>query len=374
MASLDSASPTRRAPRRLPREALASLRENSPIMLICALFSLSPILVAHVAGIPAAPYANLPGAYGMLAGYFAVYLAVSGSAWWLYRLRVGPAAQPFGLRERLLLALPVMAFWPITISSFSYLKSVMPLIHPFRLDPLLHELDLALHFGTAPWEWLAPLLNHMPVTFLIGLGYLLWFLVVQMVLTSQSMSSRDPRLRLQFILTQLLTWTLVGNLAATLLSSAGPCYYALVVGGEDPYAPLFAYLREASTAMRFNLFGNLVELPLSSLQIQDMLWRSHVEGDFGFARGISAAPSMHIASTWIVARFCFEIGRRAALFGSLFLGLIFVGSIHLGWHYAIDGYLAIFLAWIIWRVVDWSLGRPAVQRFLWPDKVLRGRS
>ncbi len=374
MASLDSASPTRRAPRLLSQEALASLRENSPIMLICALFSLSPILVAHVAGIPAAPYANLPGAYGMLAGYFAVYLGVSGSAWWLYRLRVGPAAQPFGLRERLLLALPVLAFWPITISSFSYLKSVMPLIHPFRLDPLLHELDLALHFGTAPWEWLAPLLNHMPDTFLIGLGYLLWFLVVQMVLTSQSMSSRNPRLRLQFILTQLLTWTLVGNLAATLLSSAGPCYYALVVGGEDPYAPLFAYLHEASAAMRFNLFGTPVELPLSSLQIQDMLWRSHVEGDFGFARGISAAPSMHIASTWIVARFCFEIGRRAAILGSLFLGLIFVGSIHLGWHYAIDGYVAIFLAWIIWRVVDWSLGRPAVQRFLWPDKVPLGRS
>jgi hypothetical protein len=193
------------------------------------------------------------------------------------------------------------------------------------------------------------------------------------VLTAQSMSSRNPRLRLQFILTQLLTWTLVGNLAATLLSSAGPCYYALVVGGEDPYAPLFAYLHEASAAMRFTLFGAPVELPLTSLQLQDMLWQSHVNGDFGFARGISAAPSMHIASTWIVARFCFDIGRRAAIFGSLFLALIFVGSIHLGWHYAVDGYVAIFLAWLIWRAVGWALDRAAVQRFLWPDKAPLGR-
>jgi hypothetical protein len=194
-----------------------------------------------------------------------------------------------------------------------------------------------------------------------------------MVLTAQSMSSHNPRLRMQFILTQLLTWTLVGNLAATLLSSAGPCYYALVVGGDDPYAPLFAYLHQASDAMRFNLFGTMVDLPLSSLQLQDMLWQSHVQGDFGFAKGISAAPSMHIASTWIVTRFCFAVGRRAAILGSLFLLLIFVGAIHLGWHYAVDGYIAILMAWIIWRAVDWALGRPVVQRFLWPAEALQGK-
>jgi hypothetical protein len=77
---------------------------------------------------------------------------------------------------------------------------------------------------------------------------------------------------------------------------------------------------------------------------------------------------MHIASTWIVTRFAFAVGRNAAIFGSLFLLVIFVGSIHLGWHYALDAYIAVFLAWLIWRAVDWTLGRPAVQRFLWPDQ------
>jgi hypothetical protein len=365
MSSLET-TPLARPQPLLPRDALASLRENSPVIAICLLFSLSPILVSHLFAIPAAPYTNLLRAYLLLGVYFAICLGFSGAAWGLYRLRVGSGAAPFRFRQRLLLAIPVLAFWPITISSFSYLKSVMPLVHPFEWDPFFHQLDLTLHFGAAPWEWLAPLLNHMPVTLLLSGGYLLWFLVVQMVLTAQCMSARNPRLRMQFILTQLLTWTLVGNLAATLLSSAGPCYYALVVGGDDPYAPLFAYLREASAAMRFNLFGTMVDLPLSSLRLQDMLWQSHVQGDFGFAKGISAAPSMHIASTWIVTRFCFAAGRRAAILGSLFLLVIFLGSIHLGWHYAVDGYIAVLLAWAIWRAVDWILGRPAVQRFLWP--------
>jgi hypothetical protein len=370
MSSLETA-PIARPRLMLPQEALASLRENSPIILVCCLFALSPFVVAGIFDIPARPYTNLVNAYLMLAAYFAVCLGFAALAWWLYRLRAGAAATPpFRLRERMLLAAPVLAFWPVTISSFSYLKSALPLVQPFYLDPLLDRWDRVLHFGFRPWELLAPIMHHMPVTLLISIGYLLWFLVIQMVLTAQCMSLRDRRLRLQFILSELLAWTLIGNLAAALLSSAGPCFYGLVIGGPDPYAPLFAYLHEAAAAMKFNLSGEVVELPLTSLQIQEMLWQSYQDGDFGFARGISAAPSMHIASTWIVTRFCFAAGRRAAILGSLFLLVIFLGSIHLGWHYAVDGYIAVLLAWLIWRFVDWMLGRPAVQRFLWPAETL----
>ena len=32
--------------------------------------------------------------------------------------------------------------------------------------------------------------------------------------------------------------------------------------------------------------------------------------------------------------------------------LIFLGSIHLGWHYAVDGYLAFALAYAVWRAME----------------------
>jgi PAP2 superfamily len=102
--------------------------------------------------------------------------------------------------------------------------------------------------------------------------------------------------------------------------------------------------------------------------LQDLLWQSHADRDFSLAMGISAAPSMHIASSWIIARLCWSLGRRAAIFGSIFFAVIFLGSIHLGWHYALDGYLAMAGAWVLWRVVGWLLDRPAVEALLWPAR------
>jgi hypothetical protein len=80
---------------------------------------------------------------------------------------------------------------------------------------------------------------------------------------------------------------------------------------------------------------------------------------------------MHIASSWVIARLAWDLGRRARICGCLFLAFIFVGSIHLGWHYAVDGYMAVAMAWALWRSVGWLLDRPAVQAFLWPARIGR---
>jgi hypothetical protein len=78
---------------------------------------------------------------------------------------------------------------------------------------------------------------------------------------------------------------------------------------------------------------------------------------------------MHLASTWIMWRLAWSMGRAARIAGSAFLLLIFVGSIHLGWHYALDGYLAIIGAWTLWRGTGWLLERPLVQALLWPHGI-----
>src|SRR5262249_55642756 len=140
----------------------------------------------------------------------------------------------------------------------------------------------------------------------------------------------------------------------------GPCYYGLVVEGADPYAPLMSYLRGVAD----NLAA--LHLPFTALQLQDMLWQKWLSSDFGIGAGISAAPSMHIASSWLIARIAWASGGKMRIFGGLFLLVIFFGSVHLGWHYAIDGYLAMAGAWAIWRFTGWLLERPAMQLLLWP--------
>jgi PAP2 superfamily len=356
----------------------SSLRENSPLILFTALFGLAPFVLAARFALPHAPYPGLALGYLQFMVAAAVALFTAFAIWYLYhaRIRKVPKFQAEAWRrirsdflrpERLMLALPVVALWPITASAFSYMKSVIPLIQPFHLDQALYEWDRMLHFGADPWRLLQPLLGYAWVTFAVNLGYTMWFLVLQAAFVLQSGAIGDRRRRMQFLLSMALAWALIGNLGATLLSSAGPCYYDLVTGGPSPYAPLTSYLHGVANQLSLSVLGHEVRIPLTALMLQDMLWQSYLNGDFGLAMGISAAPSMHIASSWIVARLAWSMGRRAAIFGSLFLAVIFVGSIHLGWHYALDGYLSIAGAWIIWRLVGCLLDRSAVQRWLWPE-------
>ena len=371
--SLSAVSPSASGARGLLWDGLrASLRENSPLVLFVLLYGLAPIVVYSQVDIPVPPYHDILMSY---VGFFAV-AAVSCFAafalWYLYNSRVRKVKNfpsvawqrirhDFLRRERLLLALPVLALWPVTASGFTYLKSVIPLVQPFYLDPVLADWDRALHFGIDPWRYLQPLLGYAPITYLIGFGYTLWFLILQAILVLQAGATGNRKRRLQFLLTMGLAWALIGSLIATMMSSVGPCYFGLAFGGADPFAEQVAYLRGVATSV-----AETIRLPFTTTVLQDMLWQSYSTNDFGMVRGISAAPSMHIASTWIIARLTWDMDKKARIAGCAFLGFIFIGSIHLGWHYAIDGYMAVVLAWMLWRLVGWLLNRPAVQAFLWP--------
>jgi len=354
----------------------ASLRENSPLIALVIAYGATPFVVTRVFDIGATPYRAFGLCYlGMIASTL-VALFAAFALWYLYnsRIRKVPNFQKmagrrirtdFLSRERVMLALPFLLLWPVMAMAFSFMKGAITDLQPFYLDPALHEFDRAIHFGVEPWRLLQPLLGHTAVTYLINLGYAMWLFVLQVVLVLQAGAAGNRQLRLRFLFSMALAWVVVGTLAATLLSSAGPCYYALVVGGSDPYAPLMAYLRGVAD----NLSIGDVKLPFTALMLQDLLWQAYSAGDYTIAKGISAAPSMHLASTWLIWRLAWTMGRPARIAGSAFLALIFVGSIHLGWHYAVDGYIAIALAWAIWRAVGWLLDRAPVQAFLWPRGV-----
>ena len=67
--------------------------------------------------------------------------------------------------------------------------------------------------------------------------------------------------------------------------------------------------------------------------------------------GISAMPSIHLAIATTFVLVAFEVRRW---FGFLMLGYLVtmqIGSVILGWHYAIDGYAGIICACLIWYAV-----------------------
>ncbi len=253
--------------------------------------------------------------------------------------------------DRLCMALPVLLLFPLFAATFSFFKSIIPVINPFAWDPQFAEWDRVLHGGYHPWELLQPLLGQPWITTLINGGYHLWFGVTYGVILWQMADTRQPRLRMQYLLTFLLLWILIGSVAATLLSSAGPVYFGRVTGLADPFAPLMAYLHGASAVS-----------PVPALEVQDLLWHWHERGTVIPGAGISAMPSMHVAIVFSFVLLGFATSRLLGIIFSAFAAIVLIGSVHLGWHYAIDGYAAIVATWLIWLAVGRFLGLGAVAR------------
>lgn len=240
--------------------------------------------------------------------------------------------------------IPVVLLFAMMFSVFTSFKSMIPVIHPFAFDPLFAKIDKALHFGHHPWEIIFPVFKIAALTTFLSFIYKTWFVAKFSVLYWQAFSMKRPLLREQFFITYILTWIINGTLLATLLSSAGPCFYGAVTGLDDPYAPLMAFLHESNKIS-----------PVWDLFAQDYLWKAYKDVSVTLFSGISAMPSMHISLAFLFALVGWRAGKKTGIFFTIYLVLMLIGSVHLGWHYAIDGYVGMLTTYLIWKAVGCAL-------------------
>lgn len=227
----------------------------------------------------------------------------------------------------------------VDFSIFQSMKHMIPDLQPFIFDEPFAALDKAVHLGRYPHELLWPLTRFPVVTFGINFAYNVWLFVMFGFLSWQIFDRSDPESRMQFLIAFVLSWGLIGTLAATLLSSAGPVYFDQVTGLAGPYGDLMGGLEAADE--HYHIWA---------LRAQDYLWQLYETRETGVGAGISAMPSMHVA----IAVLLYLIARRRNLWAGRAAGafalIIMVGSVHLGWHYAIDGYVGALMMVAIWRV------------------------
>jgi len=347
---------------RVRTELWRSIREHALLLLVVVAYLAygrllpvwSGVPLGHAGDLYSLPFLTMTGVAAMvfLAAY-AVHLrlVVKPAAYW-DALRSAVCGRFLTVR-RLCLVLPVLLLMPAFGATFTNLKVLIPAVNPFGWDAAFAEWDRLVHFGYDPWRLLQPVLGHPYVTSLVNGFYNLWFVLAYGVFCWQMATTARPRLRMQYILTFILAWVLIGNVMALLLSSAGPVYYGRVTGLPDPFAELMAYLHQASTVS-----------PVPALGIQEMLWRLYEAKGLALGGGISAMPSLHVAIAFSFVLLGRAIDRRLAVAFAAFALMILLGSVHLGWHYAIDGYVSIAATWAIWRSVGWLLDRPPVARAL----------
>jgi hypothetical protein len=246
--------------------------------------------------------------------------------------------QPQRIANFLVVVVPL----PLFMSAYNSIKRTIPYINPFSWDPQFAEWDKFLHGGVHPYELLQPLLGTPLVSSILASLYGLWIVVLILTVIWQALAARNTALRMQFFLTYLLVWIFLGNVAAMVFSSAGPVYFDRIMGVEGPYQPLLSYLYTANQ-----------EVMLVSVRGYQYLWDVYMAGTNNYGTGISAMPSMHIAMSTLFAIVGWKANRTLGILYTVFAAIMLVGSVHLAWHYAIDGYVSIVCTLALW----WAVGR-----------------
>lgn len=328
--------------------AHATLREHAPLIGVVAAYFLAAVLVARINGLPYRFAPNLGGyalalfiplVFAFCWHALSVMLFVRPARLTLYLLK---SLKPYLAPQRLMFAAPVLLLIPVFASTFTFFKSAIPALNPYAWDGLFTRWDALLHGGSHPWVLLQPLLGYPIVTGSINFLYNLWFFVMYALLTLQAFDTRNPSLRMRFLLSFVLSWIVLGTLGAIAFSSMGPCYDPAIIRNDGPYASLMNYLREANE-----------QVPVWALNVQQMLWENYQNNRAGMGSGISAMPSMHVATATLMALFGWQHSRMAGMALTLYALAVFIGSVHLAWHYALDGYAGIAGAWLVW----WLVGR-----------------
>lgn len=223
-----------------------------------------------------------------------------------------------------------LLFVSLTSFAYSWLKVTLPLLRPDVLfDEVLYRVETALHGGVNPGRFLQALfpypalwqgLDRWYAAFIYTvLGGMAWFVSVL-----------SPRERTRFATGFALLWIL-GGWWYFATPSLGPCFVL-----KDDYAEVRAAMPAQSGAM-------------------DVLW-AHFGSVRSFHRrpegtdiysyfGIAAMPSLHVAAQAFLALFARRRSRAVFLLCAAATAITMFGAVVSGWHYAIDVYAGLLLAW-----------------------------
>ena len=219
--------------------------------------------------------------------------------------------------------LPLVAFLVATqLALLGWLKAMMPYTVGFWADPMLADLD-AMLLGGDPWK---PL-HLLPIGTAFDQVYLTWAPFSLATAIAVSFAPDDVRKGRCFI-AYFLTLS-AGALGQYLLPSAGPVFYeAIGLGRRFADMPIQPWVRHTA----------------------DYLWLTYSSPGFRIGSGISAWPSVHVAGAFWIALVMRCYLPRLQMLGWLYAATILIGSVYLGWHYAVDGIAGAALAFIAFAV------------------------
>jgi hypothetical protein len=231
-----------------------------------------------------------------------------------------------------------------TLPLFELFKQQVLPARGFPLDPYVAALDRFLFFGHDAWRVTHALFGSVSATLFFDRIYAFWLPMMFTFPMVAVMAARDERVRARLLGCWIISWVLIAGIGAWIFGSAGPCYYTQLVGPDAGFSAFNQQL--ARLAAEAHAGGQVI----AALDFQSMLLSEHRGVGFLPAGGISAMPSMHVAMATLFALGGYQIARPLGHIMTLYAILIWIGSIHLGWHYASDGIAGAAMMALLWHV------------------------
>ena len=210
----------------------------------------------------------------------------------------------------------------ICLMVFIFLKQALPIMNPRLYDAELAAADRWLHVGVSPVEMALAAFSWPLSARALDLLYVLWYAVKGPVLLL-FLFHPDARRRWHFMTAYVLLW-IVGWVGYICLPSVGPEYAnpAQFAGINTP----------AADSLQAWLWQTYSELRADPTHYRMVIYS-----------GVAAFPSLHVGMAVLFA-IALRPYRVAFWLMALFALCMQVGSVFLGWHYAIDGYAGGILA------------------------------
>lgn len=250
---------------------------------------------------------------------------------------------------------PLLAF-VVVMTAFSIFKqTVLPTVG-FAMGPAIADADRAI-FGMDAWRLTHRLFSSPWASQMIDLSYHAWFLPMTLGVVLCAAAKPGSVLAQRYLLSYVLSWIVQGSLLAYLMPAAGPIYFSEFQAEAGRFLELSARLAEQDAWLR------AVGAPgLSALTGQEYLLLLFRTGTIGVGGGISAMPSLHNALAVLFACAAWHFSVRWGWFAIAYAVLTWIGSIHLGWHYALDGVVALAATMAIWKATGFIYGTRTIVR------------
>lgn len=238
---------------------------------------------------------------------------------------------------------PALVF-VILMTAFSFFKQVALPHAGFGDGPLIAAADRAL-FGADPWRITHAFFVSPWWTQVIDLAYHAWFAPMMLGVLLCALAKPGSVLAWRYMLAFCLMWIVQGSIMAYAFPAAGPVYFATFQQGTGGFTELTHLLASQDASLRAQGAPGL-----TALLFQHHLLSIFQNGEVALGGGISAMPSLHNAMAILFACASWHVSPRYGRLMVGYAGIIWIGSIHLGWHYALDGMVALAATMALWKL------------------------